>query len=120
MEASYFTTLNSFQVVFLWTCLFSFTYLISAADDNYVHQTNKRNRLLERHPRNVRVRTAREDGYYNNAVHFTGSGELMRFQGTNDDNDDVTTFKIPNKEFSVQLWIKPEGGQYRYTPIIGE
>ncbi|XP_060564363.1 LOW QUALITY PROTEIN: pappalysin-2-like [Ruditapes philippinarum] len=80
-------------------------------DDNLDIRADRQNRLLQRHPR---AADSKESTKYpfGTAASFGSAGEHMQLR-----LDDNTNF--PNEEFSVQFWIKPEGGQYRFTPIIG-
>lgn len=65
--------------------------------------------MLERYPRDVR---ASSGSVFGKAASFVGKGEFVRL------NDNG--LKLPSKEFTLMFWVKPEGGQYRYTPIIGK
>jgi hypothetical protein len=80
-------------------------------DDNLDIRADRQNRLLQRHPR---AADSKESNKYpfGTAASFGSAGEHMQLR-----LDDNTNF--PNEEFSVQFWIKPEGGQYGFTPIIG-
>lgn len=84
---------------------------IVQCDEHNLFQTQRQNRLLLRHPR-ADDSDSLSTYSFGTAASFGGRNEFLKLQL----NDDVT---LPNTEFSVQLWIKPEGGQYRYTPIIG-
>ncbi|XP_053380167.1 pappalysin-1-like [Mercenaria mercenaria] len=79
-------------------------------DDFSEMQTERKNRLLLRHPRAVDTKTSVPYSLGTAASLGTGR-EYMKLRLF----DDAV---LPSTEFSVQLWIKPEGGQYRYTPII--
>ncbi|XP_052790398.1 pappalysin-1-like isoform X2 [Mya arenaria] len=109
-------TLDQLLVVVFTFALISTRF--SNADEYSSQQATRKNRLLERHPRDVASSRASVRNTLGNVLLFTGKGEFIRLRGYNDDTDDVRDFILPNKEFSAQVWVKPEGGQYRYTPIL--
>lgn len=94
-------------VNFIYACF----NIIVQCDEHNLFQSQRQNRLLLRHPR-----ADDSDSFstysFGTAASFGGRNEFLKLQFNND-------VRLPNTEFSVQLWIKPEGGQYRYTPIIG-
>ncbi|KAH3797262.1 pappalysin-1-like [Dreissena polymorpha] len=105
---------SRFSIFRISALLASIFVATSKADDFDHNRMNKLNRLLERHPRDV----GRAESPFGNAVHFSGKGEFMRLRDADDDEDDDAGYSLPNKTFSVQFWVKPEGGQYRFTPIL--
>lgn len=91
-------------------CLLYFVAGVIQCSDHTVVQAEHGNHLLSRHPRATDAKASTANSF-GNAVSFTG-GEVIKLRLDGDAS-------LPNKEFSVQFWLKPEGGQYRFTPIIG-
>ena len=62
-------------------------------------------------------RKRRNNGnHFGSAIYFDGSGQLLKLRFLTKHGIIV----LPDEQFTVQFWAKPEGGQARYTPIIGE
>ena len=88
-----------------------FSVKIVVCDEYKEERADRQNRLLLRHPRDTDIKTSTTYPF-GTAASFGIAKEHMQLRLADDKN-------FPNKEFSVQFWIKPEGGQYRFTPIIG-
>ncbi|KAL4219280.1 hypothetical protein ACF0H5_021861 [Mactra antiquata] len=69
------------------------------------------NRILQRHPRSV---SPGSESSFRSSLYFHGNKEMLKLKPSIDD------IILPNEEFTLQMWIKPEGGQYRRTPIVGK
>lgn len=93
-------------------CVFIlFTVDNARGNEHSALQSERTNRLLLRHPRSASSTSTSADAF-GTAVFFKGHEEVMKRQLGDD--------KIfPKDEFSMQFWIKPEGGQSRFTPVIG-
>lgn len=105
-----FGFLEKWSYCIIYYCILNFVVDVIRCSDHTVLQEEHRNHLLSRHPRATDVRASTANSF-GNAVSFTGR-EVIKLR-----LDGGTSF--PSKEFSVQFWLKPEGGQYRFTPIIG-
>ncbi len=61
------------------------------------------------------VRTSNESprdaDVYGTAVAFSGGAECLKYSGSE---------ALPNHQFSVGLWVKPEGGQHTPVSILGK
>lgn len=70
-----------------------------------------------RHPRDVQSATSgsKEGNLGNKAVYFIGQKQVLRLK----DRNKAKTL-IPYKAFTVELWMKPEGGQPDSVPVIGK
>ena len=113
-HSSYVYNLDSVALFNMWwALLFLAIFGNVAADEFYDRHAHTRSRLLERHPRDIRVTRSLKDDVFGTAASFSGNGEFIRWNA--DDNG-----QFPSKEFTLMFWIKPEGGQSRYTPIIGK
>ena len=63
-----------------------------------------------------RGRNRRQNGSnFGSAIYFDGSGQLLKLRFITKKGKIV----LPDEAFTVQFWAKPEGGQGRFTPIIG-
>ena len=94
----------------------------------------KNDDLLKRHKRNAkprhltvhgqkykagskRGRNRRQNGSnFGSALYFDGSGQLLKLRSITKQGK----ITLPDQAFTVQFWAKPEGGQGRFTPIIGK
>ena len=62
-------------------------------------------------------RNRRNNGsHFGSAIYFDGSGQLLKLRFLTKYGRII----LPDEEFTIQFWAKPEGGQARYTPIIGK
>lgn len=82
---------------------------VTCSNDRTTH-VHGGNRLLHRHPRALDTWS---ESPFGNALYFHGKGEMLKLKSLQ--NDEV----LPDEIFTLQFWIKPEGGQYRRTPIVG-
>lgn len=77
-------------------------------------KTNEKSEHLSRQPRAAR-RWRTGGSKSGNALYFTGKEILKLKTGRRNSQID-----IPGHQFTVELWVKPEGGQYDPVTIIGK
>lgn len=90
---------------------------LTNADDNFDRHVHMRNRLLERHPRDVKTAASSDGAEFGQAASF--GRRNVTFIRLNLNHDKMDAKKLLNEDFTLMFWVKPEGGQYRLTPIIG-
>lgn len=61
-------------------------------------------------------KSRKEKNKFGQAIYFSGKREILklRLKGKRDGN------QIPRRQFALELWVKPEGGQTDPTSILGE
>ncbi|XP_072015800.1 pappalysin-1-like [Amphiura filiformis] len=80
-----------------------------------VHSSRER-RSGDRYSRTPRyATTGRGNSVYGMALYFTGQNDLLRRAVKNH----LTTVGYPTEQFTVELWVKPEGGQKSPAIIVG-
>lgn len=80
--------------------------------------SSREKRYADRSPRSPRyeIRSAnRGDFDFGMALYFTGQSDLLRRSIKN-----LGRVEYPTEQFSVELWVKPEGGQKSPAVIIGK
>ncbi|XP_012934989.1 uncharacterized protein LOC106011109 isoform X2 [Aplysia californica] len=82
-------------------------------------KSERKHHVLSRHPRHVHYDTqdAEDDGVRlkaAKAVYLSGA-EVLRFIP----RDPSKRYALPNVNFTVELWAKPEGGQHLPVTIVG-
>ncbi|XP_013400123.1 pappalysin-1-like [Lingula anatina] len=84
-----------------------------SADEYLSHQS------LGRHRRHVdgsgRGSSTARGGKYGHALLFTGDAQVLRLKPSGRN----VAFEIPKNDFTVEFWLKPEGGQLDEVPIVG-
>ena len=86
------------------------------------HKRNAKPRHLSVHGQKYKAgskrgRNRRQNGSnFGSALYFDGSGQLLKLRSITKQGK----ITLPDQAFTVQFWAKPEGGQGRFTPIIGK
>ena len=83
--------------------------------------THQGSRTRHRFPRDVRFPSASQtftgDGF-GKAAYFSGVRELLQLRAKK--RSGLAQEMIPRQHFTIELWIKPEGGQRNPTVILGK
>jgi hypothetical protein len=64
-----------------------------------------------------RARRQSSGGWKGRALYFSGIGEVLTLRS--DTFPDEQTSSLPRTNFTVEVWLKPEGGQPKDVTIIG-
>ena len=83
-------------------------------------KTYRRGRSINRSWQNVHENFI----HFSKAAYFSGKNEIL-WKGQREDqklqsDGAVSPGVLPREEFTVEVWVKPEGGQFHTTTILGK